>query len=75
MRRRVLLASTAAAALSSATLRAQQKAMAIIGTLNANSPGPFDEKLIAAFWRGIGEIGYVVREMAGKKDDFADFES
>ena len=59
MRRRVLLASTAAATLSSATLRAQQKAMPVIGFLGTDSPGPAATSL-AAFREGLKETGFVV---------------
>ena len=58
MRRRVLLASTAAAALSPGGLRAQQKAMPVIGYLGAGSPGP-SAPFVAAFHKGLGESGYV----------------
>ncbi|HSH99079.1 MAG TPA: hypothetical protein VLA02_00655 [Reyranella sp.] len=54
MRRRVLLASTAAAALSSARLRAQQKAMPVIGFLGTESPGRAAGG-VAAFREGLKE--------------------
>jgi len=58
MKRRGLLASAAAAALSPATLRAQQKATPVIGYLGAGSPGT-SAPFVAAFRQGLGESGYV----------------
>lgn len=58
MRRRVLLAATAAAALSPAMARAQQKATPVIGYLIGPSPGPSAPGL-AAFHKGLSETGYV----------------
>jgi putative tryptophan/tyrosine transport system substrate-binding protein len=40
------------------TLRAQQKAMPVIGFLGLASPGPF-APFVAAFHQGLGEAGYV----------------
>jgi putative ABC transport system substrate-binding protein len=60
MRRRVLLASTAAAALSPAMVRAQQKAMPVIGYLAVRSYGD-STLLVAAFQKGLRETGYVER--------------
>ena len=40
------------------TLRAQQKAMPVIGFLSSASPGPF-APFVAAFQKGLGETGYV----------------
>jgi putative ABC transport system substrate-binding protein len=39
-------------------LRAQQKAMAVVGALNSTSPGP-NAPLVAAFRQGLSEAGYV----------------
>ena len=58
MRRRVLLASTAAAALSPAPVHAQQKAIPAIGSLNTAASGPA-APFVAAFHRGLREVGYV----------------
>jgi len=40
-------------------LRAQQKAMPVIGFLLGGKPGPEDALLVAAFVRGLSESGYV----------------
>src|SRR6516225_8777499 len=40
------------------TLRAQQKAMPVIGFLGSTSPGPYSAHM-AAFHQGLGEAGYV----------------
>jgi putative ABC transport system substrate-binding protein len=58
MRRRVLLAATAVAALSSEPVRAQQKSMPVIGFLGSGSPGP-SAPFVAAFRQGLGESGHV----------------
>jgi putative ABC transport system substrate-binding protein len=42
-------------------LRAQQKAMPVIGFLSASSPGPYTP-FVAAFHRGLSETGYVERQ-------------
>src|SRR3984893_4216279 len=58
MRRRdfVMLVAGAMGARPSA-VRAQQKAMPVIGWLNGTSPGPA-EPLLAAFRQGLSEAGY-----------------
>ena len=58
MRRRVLLASTAGAALLPGSARAQQKATPVIGSLNSGSAGPA-APYVAAFLQGLKETGYV----------------
>jgi len=60
MKRRVLLASTAAAALSPAILRAQQTAMPVIGVLDSTSLTPGEAPWEVAFSKGLAETGYVV---------------
>jgi putative ABC transport system substrate-binding protein len=39
-------------------LRAQQKAMPVLGFLGSGSPGP-EAPFVAAFREGLGEAGYV----------------
>ena len=57
MRRRSLFASMAASALSPSWLRAQQKAMPVVGYfMDRSGPGPFDE----AFLAGLRENGFAV---------------
>jgi putative tryptophan/tyrosine transport system substrate-binding protein len=46
------------AMIAARALRAQQKAMPVIGYLGSGSPGPF-APFAAAFRQGLGEIGYV----------------
>src|SRR5260370_20938928 len=58
-RRRDLIASLAATAAAwPRVLRAQQKAMPVIGFLGATSPGP-NSAIVAAFHQGLSETGYV----------------
>ena len=61
MRRRELMLLLAGAMTVPRTLRAQQKAMPVIGYLNATSPGPY-APFVAAFHRGLSETGYVERQ-------------
>jgi ABC-type uncharacterized transport system substrate-binding protein len=59
MRRREVLLWLLGGALTAArALRAQQKAMPVIGFLNSTSPGPFAPQ-VAAFHQGLSETGYV----------------
>src|SRR5215472_5500965 len=58
MHRRRFVALLGAAITAARTLRAQQKAMPVIGYLNATSPGPYAPNL-AAFLKGLGETGWV----------------
>lgn len=44
--------------------QAQQNATAIVGSLNRNSPSVFDTRLIAAFWQGMADMGYVEGQIA-----------
>src|SRR5205814_2200426 len=60
MRRRDLLAALAGTALLPSTLRAQQKAMPVIGLLTIAAPDP-SAPLLAAFREGLAEIGYIER--------------
>jgi putative ABC transport system substrate-binding protein len=58
MRRRELLLLMGGAMITAPALRAQQKAMPVIGFLGSTSPGPF-AALVAAFRQGLNETGYV----------------
>ena len=67
MRRRVLLASTAAAALSSGVARAQQKPMPVIGILATLAREPADEPFETAFAQGLSESGYVYGQTVARE--------
>jgi putative ABC transport system substrate-binding protein len=58
MRRRELMILLGGAMTAARALRAQQKAMPVIGYLDAGSPGPSAPSL-AAFRQGLSETGYV----------------
>jgi putative tryptophan/tyrosine transport system substrate-binding protein len=58
MRRRELMLLLGAAMTAGPALRAQQKAMPVIGFLGIDSPGPFESRL-AAFRRGLNETGWI----------------
>jgi putative ABC transport system substrate-binding protein len=58
MRRRELLLFLGGAMTAARALRAQQKAMRVIGFLNGTSPSPA-APFVAAFRQGLGETGYV----------------
>jgi putative ABC transport system substrate-binding protein len=58
MRRRELMLLLGGMMTAARALRAQQKAMPVIGYLNAGSPDPSAQSL-TAFRQGLGEIGYV----------------
>jgi putative ABC transport system substrate-binding protein len=58
MRRRALILVMSGAIAAARGLRAQQKAMPVIGFLSASSPVPF-ASYVAAFHQGLGEAGYV----------------
>jgi len=58
MRRRELLLLLAGMMPEARALRAQQKAMPVIGYLSSSSPGTV-APLVTAFQEGLGEAGYV----------------
>jgi putative tryptophan/tyrosine transport system substrate-binding protein len=58
VRRRSVILLLGGAAAYPLTLRAQQKAMAVVGSLNSASPGPF-APVVAAFRQGLSDTGYV----------------
>jgi putative tryptophan/tyrosine transport system substrate-binding protein len=58
MRRRELMLVLGSAMTAAPALRAQQKAMPVIGFLSSLSAGPF-APLVAAFHQGLNETGYV----------------
>jgi putative ABC transport system substrate-binding protein len=58
MKRRDLLLLLGGALTAARALRAQQKAMPVIGFLSSASPGPF-APFVAAFHQGLSETGYV----------------
>jgi len=60
-RRRLLAALASAATAAPAALRAQQKAMPVIGYLNGSSPAA-NAQLLAAFHQGLSETGWVEGE-------------
>jgi putative ABC transport system substrate-binding protein len=59
MNRRELMLLLGGALTAARALRAQQKAMPVIGFLLGGKPGPEDALLVAAFVQGLGETGYV----------------
>jgi putative ABC transport system substrate-binding protein len=58
MRRRELMLLLGGAMAAARALRAQQKAMPVIGYLGLNSPGT-SASFVGAFQKGLGETGYV----------------
>jgi len=59
MRRRELLLSAAGLLTAARPLRAQQKAMPVIGFLGIGSPGPVRAPYLAAFREGLSETAYI----------------
>jgi putative tryptophan/tyrosine transport system substrate-binding protein len=59
MRRRELMLMLGTAMTAAPALRAQQKAMPVIGFLSIASPGPSYEPLVAALRQGLSDAGYV----------------
>jgi putative tryptophan/tyrosine transport system substrate-binding protein len=59
VRRRELLFFLVSAMTAARTLRAQQKAMPVIGFLDIGAPGARVDSQVAAFGQGLGETGYV----------------
>ena len=57
MRRRELMLLLGGAMTAARALRAQQKAMPVVGFLGVGSPGPF-APYVAAFHQGLNETGY-----------------
>jgi putative tryptophan/tyrosine transport system substrate-binding protein len=58
-RRDLLVLVGGAAVMAPLAVRAQQKAMPVIGMLNPLSPGPVVERYLAAFRQGLAEAGYI----------------
>ena len=58
MRRRELMLLLAGAMTAARPLRAQQKAVPVIGFLGLTSPGPYVSQM-AAFHQGLSETGYI----------------
>jgi hypothetical protein len=58
MRRRNFVTFLGGAMIAAPALRAQQKAMSVIGYLSTSSPGPA-EPYVAAFRHGLSETGYI----------------
>jgi ABC-type uncharacterized transport system substrate-binding protein len=60
-RRKLIILFGSGAMTAARALRAQQRAMPVIGFLSSFSPGPYDSHL-AAFRQALGEAGYVDRQ-------------
>ena len=58
MKRREFMLLLSGALVAPRVLRAQQKAMPVIGILHSGSPGPYTPN-VAAFRQGLSETGYV----------------
>jgi putative ABC transport system substrate-binding protein len=70
-RRELMLLLLGGALTASRGLRAEQKAMPVIGYLNATSPGPYAPNL-AAFLEGLGEAGWFEGQNVAIKYRWAD---
>ena len=66
MSRRELLLLLAWAVIAPRTLRAQQKAMPVIGFLSSGASGAF-APAVAAFRQGLSEAGYVEGQKRGNR--------
>jgi putative ABC transport system substrate-binding protein len=64
VKRRDFILLLAGAMIAARALRAQQKAMPVIGWLGAASPGPV-AKFTAAFRQGLSEMGFVEGQNIG----------
>src|SRR5215469_5204888 len=72
MRRRELFAFACGAVTAALPVRAQQKAMPVIGVLSPGSSAPFKATLVTAFRQGLSEAGYVVGENLAIEYRFAE---
>jgi putative ABC transport system substrate-binding protein len=72
MNRRELMILLGGAMTTARALRAQQKAMPVVGFLNVNSPGSA-EPFRAAFQQGLGETGYAEGQSAAIENRWAEY--
>ena len=73
MNRRKLMLLLSGAMVAAPVLRAQQKAMPVIGFLSSTSPGPF-APMMAAFRQGLSETGYVEGQNLAIEYRWAEFQ-
>ena len=59
MKRRELMTLAGLAAAWPLAVRAQQAVTPVIGFLNIASPGPLLDTILAAFQRGLSELGFI----------------
>jgi putative ABC transport system substrate-binding protein len=71
MHRRRFIALLGAAITTARTLRAQQKAMPVIGWLSSGSPGPF-APIVVAFGQGLSATGYATGQNVAIEYRWAD---
>jgi putative ABC transport system substrate-binding protein len=71
MNRRELILLLGGAMTAAPALRAQQKAMPVIGFLSSGPPGPF-APFVAAFRQGLSETGYVENQNVATEYRWAD---